>query len=365
MIIDSHTHAGVRCEADWDFESLAEHRRHDQRLLVASRCQVRKLKDDSVVEEGWKTLWDEGLLNSWEGIYDVNLRIEWEKERESKIKFHPPIFVWEKDGEKYYAPESHVLTTCIKAPPPELLLSLMDKVGVDKAVLNISLPIPNLNKFYSRVVHEYPKRIIGLCHIDEATAYSKENIEKLHICVEELGLKGIYHAPLADWGGYDNFHTEKYDPFWREVESLGIPVYMCGGHFDVFDEVVPKLAKLLKKFPTLTLVITHGIPPGYMAEGIPEILADIIKNYDVQMEILPNIFDYGPNDEIIRLLYDAFGPSKIIWGSEFAAYETVGPPFTAERYAECLNYLEKRCEYMSKDDLSLILGGNLQRVFGI
>ena len=81
--------------------------------------------------------------------------------------------------------------------------------------------------------------------------------------------------------------------------------------------------------------------------------------------ILTNIVNYGPNDEVIRLLYDAFGPSKLIWGSEFAAYNLVGPPFTPERYAQSLNYMRRRCDYMTQDDLRLIHGGNLQRVFDI
>ena len=50
-------------------------------------------------------------------------------------------------------------------------------------------------------------------------------------------------------------------------------------------------------------------------------------------------------------------------GSEFVTYNVTGPPFTAERYREHLRYLERRCHYMSKDDLDLILGGNLEAVF--
>ena len=47
----------------------------------------------------------------------------------------------------------------------------------------------------------------------------------------------------------------------------------------------------------------------------------MINGYDVHTEILTNIVNYGPNDEVIRLLYDAFGPTKLIWGSEFAALQ--------------------------------------------
>ena len=62
-------------------------------------------------------------------------------------------------------------------------------------------------------------------------------------------------------------------------------------------------------------------------------------------------------------LFDTFGPRKLVWGSEFVTYNVTGPPFTAERYREHLRYLERRCDYLSQDDLDLILGGNLDAVF--
>ena len=57
MIIDSHAHAGVRSELDWDFASVAEHRAYDQRLLwtrlnIGRKLEVRRWEDDRVVETG-------------------------------------------------------------------------------------------------------------------------------------------------------------------------------------------------------------------------------------------------------------------------------------------------------------------------
>ena len=44
MIIDSHAHAGIRSELDWDFASVAEHRAYDQRLLWTRLNIGRKLE---------------------------------------------------------------------------------------------------------------------------------------------------------------------------------------------------------------------------------------------------------------------------------------------------------------------------------
>ena len=108
MIIDSHAHAGVRSELDWDFASVAEHRAYDQRLLwtrlnIGRKLEVRRWEDDSVVEDGWETLWDPRHPNSWEGRRDVNLRIAVERPDEWHANHLPPTFVWDHHGEQCYA----------------------------------------------------------------------------------------------------------------------------------------------------------------------------------------------------------------------------------------------------------------------
>ena len=362
MIIDSHTHVSVRCEADWDLDSSAATVKYCfQRNLARPHIEVRRLADDSVVADGWKTLWDEHRLTSWDGCKDVGLRIAWERAGRPTVSC-TPYFTWLSDGEELYAPGDHVLIA-YKGPPPEVLLWLMNATGIDRAVLQ--LPPIHLNKFFSRVVHEHPTRFIGLCNVDESTAYTKENLDRLHVYVEELGLRGFYHEPTRGWEGFTAFHTAKFDPFWRAIEALGVVMYIGGPFGNVYPEFIPKLEAVLQKFPGIRMVLTNGVLASYVEDGIPEEFARVINGYDVHTEILTNIVNYGPGDEVIRLLYDAFGPTKLIWGSEFAAYNLVGPPFTPERYAQCLNYMRRRCDYMTRDDLRLIHGGNLQRVFDI
>ena len=78
---------------------------------------------------------------------------------------------------------------------------------------------------------------------------------------------------------------------------------------------------------------------------------------------MPKILYYGDGDSIIRRVFDTFGPERLVWGSEFVTFNVAGPPFTAARYKEHISYLERRCSYMTGDDLALILGDNLAAVF--
>ena len=362
MIIDSHTHASVRCEADWDLDGTAAKMKYCfQRNLARPHVEVRRLADDALVPDGWKTLWDERRPASWDGWRDVGLRIAFERDGGLTVN-RPPFFTWTSGGEELYAVGDHVLKA-FKAPPPEVLLWLMDAAGVDKAVLQ--LPPVHLNKFFARVVHEHPTRFIGLCNVDESTAYTSENLDRLHVYVEELGHRGFYHEPTPGWEGYEAFHTARFDPFWRAIEALGVVMYIGGPFGHVYDQFIPKLETVLKKFPGIRMVLTNGVLRSYLTDGVPEALQRVIGDYDVHTEILPLIVNYGRGDETIRLLYDTFGPAKLIWGSEFAAYNVTGPPFIPERYMQCFNYMRKRCDYMTSEDLRLIHGGNLQRIFAI
>jgi len=104
---------------------------------------------------------------------------------------------------------------------------------------------------------------------------------------------------------------------------------------------------------------------------IPDIVTEVVGHPNVYLELLPlatNEYFHPRIDDVIRAEYDAFGPRKFVWGSEFIKHLPGGAPaepFTAAHYAELYHYLEEKHPYLSEDDLGLIRGGNLQRIFRI
>ena len=108
-----------------------------------------------------------------------------------------------------------------------------------------------------------------------------------------------------------------------------------------------------------------------MSDGsvaIPESMISAVKNYNVYLELLPGLDGmtdspnrYGPNDEVIKAFYDTFGPSRLMWGSEFT---NVWLP-TVNQYRYQFEYLKNHCEYMTDEDLALIMGGNAMRIYGL
>ena len=259
-------------------------------------------------------------------------------------------------------------------------IDLMDAVGVHAAVVHCmedGLPL------CKELLKQHPARFIGVCKQDERTSFTDEGLEQLRMYVEEWGFKALYYDPWppearvsqgmdpAEWGDPDPFHhlyIDRYAPIWRLCESLLIPVCFVS-YRQNFETLWPGLLKIKARFPRLTIVVIHGIDPRSLVSDdgsvtIPEQAVELVRQHDdVFLDLLPGLDGmpsrYGLNDEVIRAYYDTFGPTKLMWGTEFTF---VGKP-TLEQYRYQFDYLAQRCPYMTKEDLGIIRGGNAVRAY--
>ena len=270
-------------------------------------------------------------------------------------------------------------------------LLLMDAVGVDVQVIQCAArqgtSFEHVHKYTRRVMREYPDRFVAITKIDERKLPSDEGLELIRKHVEDWGFKGWYYGPWPpealveighdpnEWGDpnpFYHFDNERYAPQWELIESMGVPVCI-GSASQNFETLCPDLLNVLEKFPDLTVVIIHGIdPPSCLKDDgtvyIPESAVRLVGEYDVFMELLTGLDRmtgspnrYGPKDEVIKAFYDTFGPSRLLWGSEFTY---VSRP-TVEQYRYQFDYIKERCTYMSEDDIAMIRGGNARRVYGL
>src|SRR4051794_23236543 len=196
MIIDSHAHLHPSQAdlADWDFDGTEAALRHQQRILYAYHRPQAVTASGETVKDAWKLLWDERQPYSWAGRTEVNFRIEHER------------FIWEKDQVTYSAPVR-------PAADAARLIALMDAVGVDKAVLQASLPY---SRFYGRMMRAYPGRFLPLGILQDDGDIDTA-VAGLHAMVAD-GLAGVYQNPIPGWPGFDDCYTPRFDPVWREVE---------------------------------------------------------------------------------------------------------------------------------------------------
>ncbi len=260
-------------------------------------------------------------------------------------------------------------------------LYLMDTIGIEMQVLQCAF---YLHRYHRRVMKEHPGRFVAISKIDERLLPGDRGLKLIQQHIEEWGFKGWYYdcwppeqrvemgMDPKEWGTPDPFHHfdhPRYDPQWELVQSLGVPACVTSYSYN-FETLGPGLLNVLKRFPDLKVVVIHGYwPPSCVQDDgsvrIPDAVVELVKNYNVVMEILPGLQHrpdlYGPGDAVLKAFYDTFGPAKLMWGSE---YTHVNLP-TVDQYRHQFDYVKERCPYMSESDIAQIRGGTAMETYEI
>lgn len=363
MIIDVHAHAFPRLGTPCGDDPV--------------EVQIRCLQHHTYFHiQGWRRKSDGALVNrpllydgahpGISGMHDVQFRIG----EFGRLEFTVA-------GEDYWLQWMPPSLQQMESPP-EYLTACMDYVGVDRAVLCPTHVYGELNVYTSECVRRYPERFIGLAAIREWKAYLPGEIARLTRAVEELGLRGLHFTTESlfmvdytlDWSGPD------FEPLWSEVARLRIPIF-----WDIFswgddpwrrwEEETHRLITWASHHPDIPSLVTHALPVSrWPRDGahvrIPDLVWELFRCPNVYVElILPGQlgkefeYPYQPLAGILlQELYEELGPYKLIWGSDMPCVERV------VTYRQSLEYL-KRCEFLSEEDLSLIIGGNAARLLGL
>jgi len=312
---------------------------------------VRKAKDNSIIQE--KMLWN--LADpSLKGRYDVNFRVG---------QFGR--FEWTKDGVDYYIQYLPPSLQDMMAPPG-FLKAMMDYAGVNKAVLQCGSTYGKLNYYYAMVLDELSELsdfFIPLAQINEKEAYKEEQIDRLRNAIQNLGLKGL-------WFAADEFSFEtRYKPFWDEVRDLNIPIFWSFyPEKDIWLYLLKLLGKWVKDYSDIPCVLPQAFPLSTTKKDdeieIPDFARKLIEERNIFLEIVYPIgrgriedYPYSISRKAIRKLYDTFGAHKLIWGSDVPMVERYCT------YSQSLNYLKDYCDFIVDEDMELILGKNLQKIF--
>ncbi len=214
----------------------------------------------------------------------------------------PSKTVYRNDGSTYTTPEE--------------LLDMLDRAGIDKAVL-LPMPIPEGNhrvvstEDVLEITSRSPERFIPFCNIDpRAISNSPETNFIPHLeYYKAAGCKGLGEmtANLA-------FDDPLVENLFRQCEQVGMPViFHIGPRFGrcyglVDDLHLPKLERALQKFPKLTFI-------GHSQPFWSEISADVtteIRNTYPKGKVIP-----GRVPELLRKYPNLYGDMSA--GSGFNA----------------------------------------------
>lgn len=242
---------------------------------------------------------------------------------------------------------------------PDDLKPLLDAAGVRAAVLVQAAPTVAETEWLLELADARPwiAGVVGWAALDapdagEAVARlaARRKLRGLRPMVQDLGDdRWLATAPLAD----------------------GVAAMRATGL--VFDALVkprhlPALAEFLARFPELPVVLDHGGKPDIAGGGFAAWAAMVrelaahprltCKLSGLATEAAPGwgVDDLRPCADV---LIDAFGPGRLIWGSDWPVVTTAGD------YAGWLSAARALTAGLTGDGSARVFGGNAARVYGL
>lgn len=242
----------------------------------------------------------------------------------------------------------------------EQLLWEMDRNGVDQAVV-VCARIdhnPDNNDYVADCVQRYPDRLHQFADVDCSWTdlyHTPGAAERLADAVDRYRLKGFTHYVRADDDG-SWFLSDDGLAFLgaaegrRQIASFSIPA-----------RLQPVLRQVAVRFPGVPFLCHHMAGARVrQPELLNEILASAaVPNVHVKMSgfhyVSPVAWEYPYPDcrEIVRALYEHFGPERLHWGSDYPVVRR------AMTYQHALEAFRTHCAFIPEADRARILGDSL------
>jgi predicted TIM-barrel fold metal-dependent hydrolase len=187
---------------------------------------------------------------------------------------------------------------------------------IDRAVLVQPVFRAEDNSYVAGCARAQPRQYAAVCVVDPRLARAEERLEYwvAQGCVG-LRLRPRIAAEEKTFGDPATW------PLWEAAGRLRVVVsVLCG------PEHAPAIAALADRFRGVSIVVDHmGHPDvggGPLSPSFAQLLA-LARHPNVLLKVSgfyhfsAQPFPYADCWEMIRALYDQFGPGRLIWGSDF------------------------------------------------
>jgi L-fuconolactonase len=235
----------------------------------------------------------------------------------------------------------------------EMLLGEMDAAGVDKAAIVHSSTAYGYDNSYA-----VPSRFTGVYSIDVPApdAIQTFNYWLTRGCAGmRLFTTGSTLPDQATW-----FADRSTYPFWEHAAAKNIPVCM-----QMKTQAIPLLRQIMDRFPKLSIVLDH-LSRAPAADGPPYAAAAelfALARYErlylkvTPINISPKSWGNGAPETFFGKLIDAFGASRIGWGSNF--------PNSVGTLAEILGAARNAFSFAKPSDQDWIFGKSAQELYPV
>jgi L-fuconolactonase len=258
--------------------------------------------------------------------------------------------------------DSHCHASDCWYEPVESLLFQMDRNGVEKAIL-IQMAGQSNNAYQTDCVRRFPDRLASVVNVDATRSDAPSTLARL----AEEGASGVRLSPSLRSPGDDPL------AIWRAAQRLGLAV-SCGG--PAADFASDAFVALVLALPSLRFVVEHlgsvNRPADRETEEVRRRVFGLARFNGVYIKIhglgefsrraLPVVQPFPfetPIAPLFDLAFEAFGPSRMMWGSDF-------PPVSGrEGYGNALRFSLDRFGGKSEAERAAIFGETALSVFPI
>jgi predicted TIM-barrel fold metal-dependent hydrolase len=182
-------------------------------------------------------------------------------------------------------------------------IELMDKFNIDKIII-VSFNAKTAydivlvtNEDIANFIGKYPDRLIGFAGIDMP---SSDAVDQLEYAISSLELRGLKLVPPVQ---KIDISDKKFEPIWKKLVDLDIPLWTHGGHQVSTAGSVAKyghpllIDEIAMRHEDLKIVIGHmAIPWFWDAYSVvlrhPNVYIDISAHYD--------LYSYFPWDAYVN-----------------------------------------------------------------
>jgi L-fuconolactonase len=242
---------------------------------------------------------------------------------------------------------------------PEDLAPLLRKARIDRTVLVQAAPTCAETKYLLRVAQATPfvAGVVGWTDLEAPEAPAR--IRAMARDPKLLGLRPM----LQDLDDDAWILRPCVGPALDAIETAGL-------RFDalVKPRHLPHLIRLLDRRPDLKVVIDHGAKPDIAGGGLAEwaaIMRGVARDTGIACKLsgLANeaAAGWGVDDlrPYVEVLLEAFGPARLMWGSDWPVVNEAGG------YAAWREAAEALTAGCSAQERSLIFGGTAARFYGL
>ncbi len=230
----------------------------------------------------------------------------------------------------------------------EGLLGAMDAAGVDRVVIVPPSWEGDRNDLALAAALRYPNRFAVMGRFPVETAAEGGQLPTWRKQPGMLGVRLTLHRdPWKSW-----LENGAVDWFWPAAERAGLPVmvYVPG--------LVKRLDAVAGRHPGLRLIVDHlALPIGEKDDAAFAALDEVLAlarypNVAVKPSALPcytsGTYPFPGLHRHIRRVYDAFGPRRMLWGTD---YSRLPCP-----YRQAVTLFTEELDFLSREDKESIMG---------